>query len=129
LGQNTFDAVITDVMMPEMDGMTLTREISKNYPDLPVTVMTGFSDQYSARKAIADGAREFIKKPFSMVDFSLRLNKMMRGHEILCEINAKKKEIEEISNPMIFQLPIESRERVKNLRKEIRDLKKKLKGE
>lgn len=129
LDQDRFDALITDVVMPEMDGITLTQEISKRYPSLPVMVVTGFSDEYSAQKAISAGAREFIKKPFSMVEFSLRLNKMMRDHEILCEINAKKEEIEEISNQMISGLQIESREKIENLRREVEDLKKKLRGE
>lgn len=129
LGQNQFDAVITDVVMPEMDGITLTREISQKYPDLPVMVMTGFSDEFSAQKAVSAGAREFIKKPFSIAEFSLRLNKMMRDHEILREINAKKEEIEEISNQMISGLQIESREKIENLRREMEDLKKKLREE
>jgi DNA-binding NtrC family response regulator len=126
LGQNQFDAVITDVVMPEMDGITLTREISQKHPGLPVMVMTGFSDEYSAQKAISAGAREFIKKPFSIAEFSLRLNKMMSDHEILKEINARKAEIEKISNQMISSLQIESREKIENLRREMEDLKKKL---
>jgi DNA-binding response OmpR family regulator len=126
LGQNKFDAVITDVVMPVMDGITLTREISQKYLNIPVMVMTGLSDEYSAQKTISEGAREFIKKPFSIAEFLLRLNKMMRDHEILCEVNAKKEEIEEISNRMISGLQIESREKIENLRREIEDLKKKL---
>lgn len=129
LVQDQFDAVITDVVMPEMDGITLTREISQKYPDIPVLVMTGFSDEYSAQKAVSAGAREFIKKPFSIAEFSLRLNKMMRNYKILREINAKKKEIEEISNQMISDLQVESKEKIEHLRREIEDLKKKLRGE
>lgn len=129
LGQGPFDAVITDVVMPEMDGITLTQEISNKYPDLPVMVMTGFGDEYWAQKAISAGAREFIKKPFSISEFSLRLNKMMCDREILCEIKAKKEEIEEVNNQMNSDLQAESREKLETLRNEIEDLKKKKLGD
>ena len=78
---STFDAVVTDVVMPEMDGIALVQEISQKYPDLPVMVMTGFSDKFSAQKAINAGASEFIKKPFSITEFSFRLNKMIQNHK------------------------------------------------
>jgi len=67
--------------MPEMDGIALVQEISQKYPDLPVMVMTGFSDKFSAQKAINAGASEFIKKPFSITEFSFRLNKMIQNHK------------------------------------------------
>ncbi len=126
LRQTQIDAVITDVVMPKMDGITLTQEISRRYPHLPVMVMTGFSDEYSAQKAISAGAREFIKKPFSISEFSLRLHKMMSEHEIRKEILYKKEEIEAISNQMISDLQVESREKIETLRKEIEVLKKRL---
>jgi DNA-binding NtrC family response regulator len=72
-----FDAVITDIKMPEMDGIILTREIARQYPGTPVMVMTGFEEEYTAGTAISEGAKEFIKKPFSIEEFSLRLQKMI----------------------------------------------------
>ncbi len=126
LKERPYDAVITDVVMPEMDGIALTQEIAKKYPDLPVMVMTGFSDEFSAQKAISAGAREFIKKPFSITEFSLRLNKMLRDQEILREIHIKNEEIKVISTQMISGLQIESREKIENLQREIEALKKRL---
>ena len=55
-----YDAVISDVVMPEMDGITLTEELSKQYQSLPVMVMTGLTEDYLAETAIASGARTFI---------------------------------------------------------------------
>jgi diguanylate cyclase (GGDEF)-like protein len=75
-----FDALITDVVMPEMDGITLTKELSKRYQNLPVMVMTGYSGEFTAETAIASGAREFINKPFSSSEFLVRFEKMMRDH-------------------------------------------------
>jgi DNA-binding NtrC family response regulator len=83
MGENKFDAVITDITMPNMDGIILTREISNQYPTIPVMVMIGFDEEYSVGTAISVGAREFIKKPFSLDEFAIRLHKMIHDFQIL----------------------------------------------
>ena len=83
MGANKFDAVITDITMPNMDGIILTREISKQYPAIPVMVMIAFDEEYSIGTAISVGAREFIKKPFSLDEFAIRLHKMIHDFEAL----------------------------------------------
>ena len=79
--ETKFDALITDIVMPEMDGIALTKELSKHYQNLPVMVITGYTEEYSAETAIASGAREFISKPFSVSEFLIRFDKMMRDHK------------------------------------------------
>ena len=79
--KNSFDSAVIDVVMPLMDGITLTKELLRLYPNLPVMIMTGHADDHSAESAIAAGAREFIKKPFSIDEFILRFDKMMRDHK------------------------------------------------
>ena len=79
--KNSFDAVVIDIVMPLMDGITLTKELLKLYPNLPIMIMTGYADEHSAGSAIAAGAREFIKKPFSIDEFILRFDKMMRDNK------------------------------------------------
>ena len=96
-----FDAVITDIVIGKVDGLTLTKEILRRYPGLPIMIMTGYTDDYSVEEAIEAGAQEFIKKPFSITEFDLRFRKMMRDNEILKPSESKK-------NEMIFNLQIES---------------------
>jgi diguanylate cyclase (GGDEF)-like protein len=79
--KNSFDSAVIDVVMPLMDGITLTRELVNLYPSLPVMIMTGHADEHSAESAIAAGAQEFIKKPFTINEFILRFDKMMRDHK------------------------------------------------
>ena len=79
--KSSFDSAVTDVVMPLMDGITLTKELLRLCPNLPVMIMTGHADDHSAELAIAAGAREFIKKPFSIDEFILRFDKMMREHK------------------------------------------------
>lgn len=87
---NKIDVVITDIKMPNMDGITLTSEILTQYPDLPIMVMTAFEQEHSAGIAISAGAREFIKKPFSLDEFAIRLHKMINDSEVLRRLKSGK---------------------------------------
>ena len=98
--ENKIDVVITDVKMPNMDGMMLISEISKQYPECPVMVMTAFDEEYSAGTAISLGAREFIKKPFSLDEFAIRLHKMINDSETLRRLKSEKKPDEDVEDLM-----------------------------
>lgn len=74
----SFDAAVIDIIMPQMDGVALTEELLKLYSNLPIMLMTGHAQEQSAESAMAAGAREFIKKPFSVEEFIMRFDKMMR---------------------------------------------------
>jgi DNA-binding NtrC family response regulator len=105
---NKVDAVVTDIKMPEMDGITLASEILNQYPGLPIMVMTAFGEEYSAGVAISAGAREFIKKPFSLDEFGIRLNKMINDSETL-----RRRESEENGDGDIHDLMDELEETLK----------------
>ena len=79
--QSHFDAVITDLQMPEMDGIALTRELRQHFSDLPVLIMTGHPDGSLVESAITAGAREVISKPFSISDLIMRLQRMLHIQE------------------------------------------------
>jgi CheY-like chemotaxis protein len=98
--ENKIDAVITDIKMPNMDGITLTSEISIQYPGLPIMVMTAFDEEYSAGIAISAGAREFIKKPFSLDEFAIRLHKMINDSEALRRLKGEKNVDEDMQDLM-----------------------------
>jgi two-component system, NtrC family, C4-dicarboxylate transport response regulator DctD len=55
--------VITDVRMPEMDGLTLLGKIRENNPDIPVVILTGHGDVPMAIEAMRAGAYDFLEKP------------------------------------------------------------------
>ena len=82
---NGFDAIITDIVMPKMDGVALTKDLLRRTPKLPIMVMTGHNNEFSSATAMASGAREFIKKPFSLMEFATRFDKMMNGHNLPAE--------------------------------------------
>ena len=62
------DAIVTDIRMPQINGLELQRRISQRYPSLPVIIMTAFSDLDSTVAAFKDGAFEFLAKPFDVDD-------------------------------------------------------------
>lgn len=64
--RNAFDAVVLDVRLPGMDGLTALQEFRRKWPKLPVTVMTAFGDLETAVQAIQRGAFEYLTKPFSL---------------------------------------------------------------
>lgn len=119
-----FDAVITDIVMPNMDGITLTRELSKNDPSLPVMVITGFTDEHYYEESINAGATDFINKPFSIAELTARFQRMMRDREILCQIKAHEQEIEKIGSEMIAGIQHDSMERIAALKRDIEELKR-----
>ena len=79
--QARFDAVVTDLEMPEMDGIALTRELRQQFCSLPVMVMTGYSDEEHKETAFRAGAREFLSKPFDIPDLIKKLHGMLPAHK------------------------------------------------
>lgn len=63
--KENFDLVLTDLRLPDDDGIGLMTEIKSEYPDIPVILMTGYSDVNTAVKAIKNGASDYISKPFN----------------------------------------------------------------
>ncbi len=60
------DVLITDIRMPGMDGLELSKNVQARYPELPVIVMTAHSDLDSAVSAFHHGAFEYLPKPFDI---------------------------------------------------------------
>ncbi|MBW4359145.1 sigma-54-dependent transcriptional regulator [Flavobacterium taihuense] len=60
-----FDLIITDLRLPNYDGIQLMSEFKSAYPTIPVILMTGYSDVNTAVKAIKNGAADYISKPFN----------------------------------------------------------------
>ena len=98
--ENKIDAVITDIKMPNMDGVALTIEILKKNPGLPILVMTAYGEEYSAGAAIAAGAREYIKKPFTPEEFFAQLGKMIKDAETIKRLRSKKVSDENVQDLM-----------------------------
>ena len=88
LGQNP-DVIVLDVKMPGMDGHQTLREIKKQYPDLPVIMLTGHGALPSAREALAEGAFDYLAKPCDIDVLSVKITEAYRHGKISNEIEEK----------------------------------------
>ena len=70
---NKIHFILSDIKMPEMDGMELLKNIRAANPDIPIIVlMTGYS-QYSKEELLDSGAQDMIHKPFDMEKISQQI--------------------------------------------------------
>ena len=63
--QNSYDLVLTDLMMPEMDGISLIRWLKENRPDVGVVILTGYPSQETIKEALELGIIDYVPKPFT----------------------------------------------------------------
>jgi nitrogen regulation protein NR(I) len=82
LGAARFDALITDLKMPKLDGMGLLRHVLTHAPDLPVIMITAHGTVDSAVEALKLGAFDYITKPFDQDELSLTLQKAIRARAL-----------------------------------------------
>ena len=61
-----FDLIVTDIRMPQMDGLTLARRIRAVRPDIPIIFMTGYPSDEIKRKTRELGKTVFLEKPFHL---------------------------------------------------------------
>ena len=72
-----FDLVFTDMTMPNMSGAMLAREMLKIRHDIPVILVTGFSERINEEDAKSIGIREFLMKPVSLTNLSRTVGKLL----------------------------------------------------
>ena len=81
--QHDLDIIVSDVMMPEMDGYELTRQI-KNDEDtshLPIILLTAKIQKEDQQEALTAGADDYITKPFRIKDLELRINNIVENRQ------------------------------------------------
>lgn len=64
LSSNSIDIVLTDVRLPDSDGLEILQEVKRNYPGIQVIVMTNYAEINMAVKAMKNGAFDYVSKPF-----------------------------------------------------------------
>ncbi|MCC6446504.1 MAG: response regulator [Armatimonadetes bacterium] len=88
LSVQSFDIVLTDLMMPTMSGVELVPEMIRDHPEMPVVVITGFGDVRTTHELMDMGASDFIMKPFRLselpiiIERNLRRKRRERRHDI-----------------------------------------------
>ncbi|MBI4831550.1 MAG: response regulator, partial [Candidatus Lindowbacteria bacterium] len=80
-----FDLVITDLMMPGLDGFTLTEVLKTKYPTLGIIAITGMADVDSAVRAMKIGADDYITKPFNLEHIVISVARTLEKQRLIIE--------------------------------------------
>jgi two-component system response regulator HydG len=73
-----FDLIITDLAMPGIDGVQFMTEARKVFPDIPVIVMTGYSERCTPEEALRLGAFAYVAKPFNIPEIVSTIERALR---------------------------------------------------
>ena len=94
LKKEPVDIVITDVVMPRMNGIELTNKIREKF-NADVIVMTGFVNDYRFEDVVAEGASDFVQKPASLQEMVIRIKRVIQERENAAERNRMGQELQE----------------------------------
>ena len=83
--RDSFDIVLTDLMMPKLDGMTVLKEVKRLNPDTIVIIITAHGTVENAVEACHLGAADYIAKPFSHEQLTFVIKKATRMKELCSE--------------------------------------------
>jgi len=77
------DLMITDIMMPLMDGITLTHRIRRSHPELPILMLTALDSFDDKEKGFMSGADDYMVKPIDLNEMLLRIKALLRRYQIV----------------------------------------------
>ncbi len=86
LGTGSYSILLTDIQMPEMDGITLLREVSRRFPEMARIVMTAHAELETAVAALKNGAYDYILKPFSFDILFLTIRNALEKASMECRL-------------------------------------------
>jgi two-component system response regulator HydG len=89
-----FDVVLTDLKMPDVDGMEVLRVARESRPDVPVILVTAFGTIETAIQAIRQGAYDYVTKPFALEEISLLVGRALEDRRLRAENVSLRRELE-----------------------------------
>ncbi len=94
LRREPFTILITDIIMPEMDGFQLMKAAHAEFPDIHIICMTAHAASYSYTDVVALGATDYITKPFTVDELRAKFNRVIRERNLIWNLTQKSKELE-----------------------------------
>lgn len=80
LDSDKFDLVISDIQMPQMDGIALVQKIRNRKNTVPVIIISAFGTQSQAKKALEAGANSVLEKPFEQEQLINTIKQQLNGN-------------------------------------------------
>ena len=76
---NNYDLIITDVMMPEMDGPTLANAIKKDNPRQKILFISGYTENHENLTSVMEKEVYFLNKPFTLEELNLKVKNVIQS--------------------------------------------------
>jgi DNA-binding NtrC family response regulator len=93
--ENRIDLVISDYLMPEMDGITFLAKVKEKLPMVPRILLTGYADKENAIKAINNvGLYQYVEKPWDNEDLKLIIRNGLEKTTLLHQLEERIQEVE-----------------------------------
>ncbi len=92
--QNEYDAIVSDIKMPGMDGLALLGKIQELCPRTPTLLITGHGDHGLAIQALRGGAYDFIQKPIERDYFIAALHRAIQTHQLRIQVAEQQQTLE-----------------------------------
>ncbi len=104
LKKHPVDLVLSDMVMPEMDGLSLVEWLRKTDPDVPVVMVTAMHDISTALEAIRRGAYDYILKPFEKDQLYLAVRRALEHRRLVLENRNYQRNLEKLVEERTAQL-------------------------
>jgi putative nucleotidyltransferase with HDIG domain len=98
------DLILTDMIMPEMDGLSLVEWSCKHDPDVPVVMVTAMHDLSIALKAIRRGAYDYVLKPFEKEQLFVSVRRALEHRRLVVENRNYQRNLEKLVDERTAQL-------------------------
>jgi two-component system sensor histidine kinase/response regulator len=92
--EHDYDAIVSDIKMPGMDGLELLAKIQELRPETPTLLITGHADQELIAQALRGGAYDFIQKPIDRVYFVAALHRAIQTHQLRRQVQEQQRLLE-----------------------------------
>jgi CheY-like chemotaxis protein len=80
--EGAFDLLLSDIRMPMMDGIALALQVARDFPGLPILLMTGFADQRERAHDLMAIVEDVITKPFSLAEIRAAVNSIIAKRKL-----------------------------------------------
>ena len=80
--KSPYDLIITDINMPDLNGLELIKKVKESHPEIDLIAITGFDMDYRYTDVIEMGASDFIVKPFENNELQAKINRVFREQDL-----------------------------------------------
>ncbi|HEY6541883.1 MAG TPA: hybrid sensor histidine kinase/response regulator [Ktedonobacteraceae bacterium] len=102
--KHDYDAIVSDIKMPGMDGLELLAKIQELRPEIPTLLITGHADQDLITQALRGGAYDFIQKPIDRVYFVAALHRAIQAHQLHRQVREQQEALKQLVEQRTHEL-------------------------